>query len=43
MNPKKCVHNTTYSVQPPYIPGHSLEVDSPPIRANNVKKDLVIW
>ena len=24
MNPKKCVHNTAYSVQLPYIAGHSL-------------------
>ena len=25
MSPKKFVHNTRYSVQPPYIAGHSLE------------------
>ena len=24
MNPEKIVHNTAYSVQPPYIAGHSL-------------------
>ena len=24
MNPKECVHNTAYSVQLPYIAGHSL-------------------
>ena len=24
MNPKDFVHNTAYSVQPPYIAGHSL-------------------
>ena len=24
MNPKKFVYNTSYSVQPPYIAGHSL-------------------
>ena len=25
MNPKEVFHNTAYSVQPPYIAGHSLE------------------
>ena len=24
INPEKIVHNTTYSVEPPYIAGHSL-------------------
>jgi len=24
MNPKKCVHNTTYSDEPPYVAGTSL-------------------